>query len=507
MAAREAQTPSSGGLPARRGSPTIACMAVTDRRFLRLLALYALGLLALHLAVKWVPAAWANVMYPQALVGPGGRLKPEEWLWGIYPFTYLPAWLRWTAGVGTATLVVWAGFARDLGRVRTVHVPFPHRRWVQAALAALCLPVFYAGRVVHTRWGDAYLLVKGIADPGVHLTYNWQAPLDTLVHTLVFRVGAPLGGWTDALPAYWWVSSLAGAGAVWVLLHLAADIGQTDLQAWALFGLVATLGAMQLFFGYPENYTLISLLILVYLWLAWRFAQGRASLWAPSLALALANGFHPATLVLQPSLWVLAGWVARQKTDRGAQTALRTLVALVAPPVVVGAAVLALMTAGGHGLASFTGAEAPGGGDHRWLVPLAAPSTKWEYYAMFSRGHVMDILNQQWLSMPFTLPLLLLLAIFYRKRMPRDAYSLCLLVAAAGYVLLTWVWNPDYGGQRDWDLFAVAAWPATLLAAYWMIRGLDRDTLARACLIVVPVQALHTAAWVFSNTRPWEWPT
>ena len=173
-------------------------------------------------------------------------------------------------------------------------------------LAALSLPVFYLGRVVHTRWGDAFLLVKGIAHPDVRLTYNWQAPLDTYLHAQLFHLGERLWGWTDAMPAYWWLSSLAGVGAVWVMLRLADDVGRSNLERWAIFGLLATLGSMQLFFGYPENYTIISLLLLLYLWLAWRYAQGEVSLWQPSIVLALANGFHPSTLVLQPSLWVLA---------------------------------------------------------------------------------------------------------------------------------------------------------------------------------------------------------
>ena len=164
------------------------------------------------------------------------------------------------------------------------------------------------------------------------------------------------------------------------------------------------------------------------------------------------------------------------------------------------------MSAGGHGLNAFFGAEAPGGGDHRWLVPLTQISSPWEYYTLFSRGHLMDIANEQLLAAPFTLPLLALLALCYRRQFPRDPYALFLLAATACYLLLTWVWNPDYGGQRDWDLFAPAAWPATLLAFYWLIRAVPITVLARAVAIIVPVQALHTAAWIYSNTRPWEWP-
>lgn len=503
-------------------------LSTVDRRFLRLLAIYALGLLLLFVLVEYAPIGWAEFWYSQRLIGPGGRLRPEEWLWGVYPLTYLPGWVRWAATALTAGVVIWAGFG-SWGQATSPHdlpipagsssagpghlrkqfaaVGFPQRPWLLAGIAALSFPVFWLGRVVHTRWGDAFLLVNGIAHPDVRLLYNWQAPLDTFIHALFFRLGERLWGWQDAMPAYAWLSSLAGAGAVWVLLRLAGELGRTNRERWGVFGLMATLGSMQLFFGYPENYTLISLLILIYLWLAWRFGQGRASLWGPSIVLALAHGFHPSTLVLQPSLWVLA--FAALGARRVFQP--RRLAALIAPPLIIGLSVLALMSSGGHGLASFLGAEAPGGGDHRWLVPLFSLSSQWEYYTLFSRGHALDFINEQLLVMPFTLPLLLLLALGYRRRLPHDAYAWCLLVAAACYLVLIWLWNPDYGGQRDWDLFSVAAWPATLLAAYWLTRALagvsSAAVLTRALLIIIPVQGLHTAAWIFSNTRPWEWPS
>ena len=507
-------------------------MHTSDRRFLRLLALYALALLLLHLLVSYLPASWAFFWYPAKLVGPGGRLDAVEWLWGVYPYTTLPLWLGYLVATISAIIVLYAGFSSPLRPLAPSPLPpFPRNPRLQILLSIFTLPLFYLGRVVHTRWGDAYLLVKGIAHPDVRLTYNWQAPLDIFVHARFFQLGERLWGWTDAMPAYWWLSSLAGAVAVWVLLRLASEIGRNAGERWAIFGIMATLGAMQLFFGYPENYTIISLLILIYLWLGWRFVQGKTSLWAPSIILALAHAFHPATLILQPSLWVLAWWASGQASGRGGEWTsgrkgerargrkgegvpssrfshfLAMLPALLLPPIVIGAATFALMTAGGRGMNAFLGAEAPGGGDHSWLVPLTTVSSDWEYYTQFSRGHFIEIVNQQLLVMPFTLPLLLVLALGFWRRLPRDGYALFLITATLAYVLLTWVWNPDYGGQRDWDLFAPAAWPATLLAVYWLTRVFQNGILIRSTIIIVTVQFVHTLSWVYSNTRPWEWPS
>ncbi len=473
-------------------------MSASDRRFIALLALYGLFLLWLHLLVEQLPVDWAAFWYPAKLIGPDGRLKPEEWLWGVIPITYLPTGLRIALILSLMALVGWVALG---GRVPQGRIPFPRQARVHMLLAVLSWPLFYLGRVMHTRWGDAYLLVKGMAHPQVRLTYSWQAPLDTYLHARLFQIGERLWGWEDAMPAYWWLSSLAGAAALWVLLRTAADLGRTPRERWVIVGLMTTTGAMQLFFGYPETYTLLSLLILLFLWLAWRCCQGLGSLWGPSLALAVAVGFHPAALILLPALLVL-GWPVWRRNGRHPAG---VLAALAIPLAGVLAGTLALMTAGGVGLEVFLRSQAPGGGDHRWLVPLTQVRSEWEYYTLFSRGHLMDIVNQQLLVMPFTLPLLLGLVLGYRRRLPREGYALFLAVAAAAYVGLTWVWNPDYGGQRDWDLFAPAAWPATLLAAYGLTRATTAAVLTRVAVIILPIQALHTAAWIYSNTRPWSW--
>ena len=474
-------------------------MSAAERRLLRILTIYALLLLILHAGAAHLPASWASFWYPEKLIGPQGRLAPTEWLWGVYPYTYLARGWQIVLSGAVAALTLWLGFGRG-----PVFSPprFPHRTRWQALIALFSLPVFWLGRTVHTRWGDAYILVQGIAHPDVRLTYNWQAPLDTYLHAQLFHLGERWWGWQNALPAYWIISSLAGALAIWALLRLALSMGRTDVERWLIFGVLATLGSMQLFFGYPENYTIISLLMLIFLWQGWRFLHDEHSLWTPSIVLALAHGCHPATLFLQPALWFLAwrGW------RRLGQNPWRLLLALLLPPLIVGAGVVGLMSAGGHGLTAFLGPEAPGGGDHRWWVPFFQATGQWEYYTMFSRGHLMDIINEQLLTQPFTLLMLTLSLIFLWRKLPRDDFSGFLLMAAGAMLFLIFTWNPDYGGQRDWDLFAIAAWPASLLMLWWLVRSLSPPALLRSGLIILINQTLYTAAWIFSNTRPWEWP-
>jgi hypothetical protein len=86
------------------------------------------------------------------------------------------------------------------------------------------------------------------------LTTTWQAPLDVWLHARLWALGNGAFGWADAWPTYWILSPLAGALYVYVLLRLADSVGRNRTEKLLIVGLLGTLGTMQLFFGYAENY-------------------------------------------------------------------------------------------------------------------------------------------------------------------------------------------------------------------------------------------------------------
>ncbi len=272
-----------------------------------------------------------------------------------------------------------------------------------------------------------------------------------------------------------------------------------------IFGLVASLGLMQLFFGYIENYSIMTVGVLLFIWLALRTLRGEMPLFWPALTLALTHAFHPSTIVLAPGLLFLAWQLIHIAQDRARPLYLALSIAI--PYLVVFAGILLLMTAGGHGLEALLGPDAPGGGDHRWFVPLFETTTRWEHYTMFSRGHLLDIVNEQLLVAPVVWPGLALCVVFGRSRIPhRDLLWRQLGMLALLYALLTWIWNPDYGGQRDWDLFAPAALPAALLFAYTLRAALPESAaLRKAGWALIAAQAFHTAMWIYQNMLPWTW--
>lgn len=484
---------------------------------LAVLRVFCLVLIAVHLAV---PGLWT-----------------EEAAWGMWPVTYLPPLWRWgLAALAAATcvpplagrIVTWGSSFLDRLLRPLSDWPLRTRHLACAGVALLSLVPFYLFHIVHTRWGDSYILVNGLAypDPALRITGSWQAPLTIMLHAWLWQLGHRVFAWPDAWPAYRLLSPLAGALYVYILLRLADSIGRNRTEKLVIVGLMATLGTMQLFFGYAENYTLAAVGILLFLWLGLETMQGHRPLWQPALALAITNGLHPSTIILDPTLlyvgwrWARPSTSAHQPSPPRSAWAVMGQIAL--PVVAVAAVVFLLMSASGHGIATLFTTDRPGGGDARWFVPLAEVSTRWERYTMFSWAHLRDWLNEQLLTAPVTLGGLVIggVALLLGRPMTKrgdgasipagsgtaNAELAFLGLATALYWLFTWVWNPDYGGQRDWDLFSLAALPATLLLARLLPRVLpERGQLAQAGLMLTATSAFHTVAWIYQNTLPWDW--
>ncbi|MBX3013886.1 MAG: hypothetical protein KF832_20355 [Caldilineaceae bacterium] len=70
------------------------------------------------------------------------------------------------------------------------------------------------------------------------------------------------------------------------------------------------------------------------------------------------------------------------------------------------------------------------------------------------------------------------------------------------------MWNPDYGGQRDGDLFSLATMPTTLWLVMLLARQfMDLSDLQAGTIPLLMLQWFHLTAWIYQNTLPWAWPS
>lgn len=509
-------------------------MTIARQRIIALLLnLMALLLLALHLAVLNQPASTGAIPAPN---------EAESAWWGLWFMTLLPPWVV----LAGATALVMAVVAGVFFTFRPLPAPAEGSErgegWLFVVAAGL-IGAFFLFPIVHTRWGDAYLIATAIGypDAALRLTHSWQAPLDVFLHSQTWlHLGGVieslpwqlLGGLSPDLPngaiVYRLLSPIAGAffltGALGFVF--ARKLG----SVWIPFLLLVSLGTMQLFFGYVENYSFAAAGIMVYLWLGIRVLHGRAPLWVAATALAITNALHPSTIVLAPSLlalgWLMWRWrnllasadvygeaqsaeLRRMAKTPAASSFLRLALQIVLPMLLVGVGVFVWMEWSGHGLTALLETDRPGGDDARLFVPLWEITSHREQYLMFSWEHLRDFLNEQILIAPIVLPALAMLWLggAGAKKLWRGE-GVFLLAASAFYLLFIWVWNPDYGGQRDWDLFSLSAIPLAALTVWMGTRVLvHRRLLWSGLAPLILLQMLHTAAWIWSNTIPWQWPT
>ncbi|MFO7632098.1 MAG: hypothetical protein R6W76_06145 [Caldilinea sp.] len=493
----------------------------------------ALVLLGLHLYVRTLPPT------PDPIPAPDSA---ETAWWGLWPVTYLPVWAVVSGIVAVCAPIIYWWFRelttpRDKAAVAEAQAGRSMLWPVLLSISLLLTIAFFLFPIVHTRWGDAFILTRGIAfpDPVLRLTRSWQAPLDVALHSQIWLSFHEAFGWKDATPVYRLLSPLAGA--LYLLVVLALSRRPLLTPAWLPYGLLATLGVMQLFFGYVENYSFAAAGILAYLWLGLAVIEERRPLWLAATLLAITNATHPSTVILAPSLLYLGAHCfldARSKLTPRNQNIRSVVLQIALPMVLIGGATFLFMEWSGHGVAVLLTTDRPGGGDARWFVPLFETTTRWEHYTMASWPHIRDWLNNQLLVAPVVLPSLIVVGIAWLARgwnlrqgengdwrvESNEARPISKLqspdltnssirfaaVAAGFYLLFTFVWNPDYGGQRDWDLFSLASLPTTLLLALLLPRVLCNRALWGGAVPLIVLQAWHTMAWIYQNTLPWQWP-
>jgi hypothetical protein len=439
-----------------------------------------------------------------------GDPRPPDGVWGAVGVLAFPPWVRWTLLVAAGLLalppvgrrVVRAG-ARMTARAGSVASGVPAWAWI-ALLVAL-------GWILRSRavTGDGSATI-GLIQSGELI--NFKEPLDRLVSALVYRAGYALTGW-DAGTAIALVSTLAGALYWGAVLRLARSRPVPGSGGWVVWALLATPGAVQLFFGHVENYSLLTAGTLWTLVLAVEAAADpERSIWAAALAYGLTVAVHLSAVWLAPAM-VALWWVrVRARSGAGRLTAARWRDAVreaamgAATAVLPFAAVAFGMAVTGPGVAGFSLATF-GGGDGKLFVPLFTISTPFERFTMFSGVHFAAFGNELLLVAPVGVILALVGPLGPRRGGRTDAGTWPLLAAAAGVAAYAFAFNPDMmvanpalGVFNEWDLFAFEAVPITVLGLWWLRTAFEpgetRDALV---LSLAAVSLVHTTGFVLLN--------
>ena len=428
-----------------------------------------------------------------ALLHIPGRIYPETF-WGVDQLSYYPVRVSVAfLSIAAASMLIAAVprlydpleafFAKAAGRI-----PF------SASIKATCLILFlllaYGFRDQAHNLGDSAMWFRNLEFAqteegreqvtwirGIPLE-GWEfipllEPLDFLIHLKVYGIGSKLGDF-EPRDAYETVSCAAGLLYVVFLWQISALLGRRREEQVSLFLFLITLGSLQLFFGYGESYTLVTLASSWYVLAALRSLQKGGVAWA-ALALVLSVSLHALALCLVPSFLFL---VWRKYSQAKIEILLRRRIRLIAVPVAIGGA-------------WFLYSEF-----YPNSLPLFADSDRGTY-GLLSPAHLLFLLNAVLLVSPFGL---VWAGAFGLSRQRTDPDLRFLRWSALGPLALMFV-HDAYLGGRDWDLMSYPGLFCTLWGFSCMVRARGFSP-SRAAVAIVPVMAMHTALWIGVNSDP-----
>ena len=390
--------------------------------------------------------------------------------------------------VGGAALILLSGRISRVGWIRRISAGGDAARGptkrndlsrivLYSLVAVLCLASFWLLRTNSFNSDTNDLKRKFAQDVpvlGAHVSYDEM--LELYVHSRFWYYTNRRLGWT-VVKSYQVLSVLAGGAFVLGLLAFARRLLPRHWVALCL--LVASGGFMQLFFGDAENYTITAALILAYLWAGYVFIEGRTRIIVPSAVLAVAMCFHFLSGWLLPSLLYLYVLAAKRKQ----YLAMALGVALSC--LIVGGTLLFFHLSGWPIQDFLYRSHSLGHGLHFREV-LATPSLE----------HYWEITNLLFLlfpAAPFFVPLL------WFRRMDARPVNVFVGLAALLLLVLMYVWNPMLGVYYDWNLFAAAAVPLSLLFAYNFLRAEGLKHKMQIYLGILLASALPSYAWIAAN--------
>lgn len=412
-----------------------------------------------------------------------GAFSPDLRLWGINHLAFYRPVFRY-ASLAIVALTFLPPLATRLYRwmaraTSAMSSPIRVRRLALVGVFAASVAVFLSFRSATQLLGDGQLQAKLITrlaksedvDFAYYADFLAQepvAPATNFVNFAAARALERLAGWE---PVVTWQVLNAILGGMFMLLllgFLSMSRLPTAFRILVVTAATAT-GGIQLFFGYIETYTPMIVAVTAYLIASFRTLHGKGGIALPTALFALAVVFHLQALLLGPSVFFLAAWVlGARRSSRHT----RLLTGGVLAATVLGALVVALAS-----------------GLNRFFLPLLGDD---HLPGVLSFTHAADVLNQLALVIPIA-PFLIGTAVARFRgsqvsgspggalapagavrtgRRPQNSkrgsaaahdaptdrveISFTLLVLAP-CALFLFLFRPELGMARDWDLFVLPA--------------------------------------------------
>ena len=308
---------------------------------------------------------------------------------------------------------------------------------------------------------------------GAHVTHDEM--LELYLHSRFWYHTSRAFGWTVEY-SYQFLSSVAGAIFVVVLLGF-GWVAFHD-RRWMVFVLgVGSAGFMQLFFGDVENYTLVTALMLVYFLTGYLYLEGRLSVVAPTVVLAVAVTFHLLAAFLLLSLAYLYLVALRRREVLSVALAAATL-------IVIPLAVVVYLHHNGLPFEVIRTSNAFG------------QAGKLQRFATPSVAYHSQIVSLVFLLFP---PVLFLVPLLLYRRVALTPFNIFMGLAVVVLIGYVFTWRAALGVYNDWNLYAPAALPVAIFFWYNFARAERLVNKVGIGTALILTSAVHSYAWIIRN--------
>jgi Flp pilus assembly protein TadD len=407
-------------------------------------------------------------------------------LWGIHHLYFFPRWVGWILAIVTIGSFIppvnhfmlklfesiFGALKKSIARIGKYPLFF--------AAGLLSIPLFWFLRTRLFLLGDGYFKLKALSG-GLIMPTEW---LDGILHQGFYKLLISASPGMDPSLSYTIPSVACGGAFIFLILILSDILGKTDFEKILIFCGSATLGSIELFFGYVESYTILSLCLTLFILLSILSLQGKTSLVFSCLALVLNIGLHVLAVVFVPSFLYLV--YRKWRGGEGKLTDILTLLSLLGCLGMISLAIWKVFFL-----------EGQGGGFSRFLPLL--PSAEMNF-TLFGRAHLGEFANQLLLISPVgTLSSVFFLWYPRKSKLLEDPALSFLLIASLSGLLLVFVYNCHWGSV-DWDLMSFPGMFFTLFGILSFIKwGKGWSRFKNYGLILITVSFFHTIPWILLN--------
>lgn len=425
--------------------------------------------------------------------------SPTAANWGYHHLGFFPLSLSLpTLGLMFVMLIPRASsyFTTHLQNLteQTAKLMLTRGRLFVVLLVIALIVLFWVGRQATHFLGDGYLWltsVEGTTSMGDIASNYPNAPLVGLLYFIIHHAFTPIGIHPAALITIQTVSIFFGTAMVLVILLLVRSMVSLPVDRLLAGLFIVVSGSIQLAFGYIETYTPTACMVLVYLFLAVRFLEGKTKLLLPALAYGVLFTFHFGMLWLAPSLMVLVLRELRNRRYGSVISAFAGTIALIS---------LLLWPTGytPRGLLEHLISKS----GSQWIPITAANPVKYAY-GLFDAGHFIDLANLFMLLSPFAAVLFIPRSVRSlgsgRSRDPSHQFLIVTGMCGLLFIVLT---NFEIGMSRDWDLTAPYFLGIIIAALYLWYNDRGSPHQRRNLMFsMVVLMLLHTIFWVVLNAQ------